>query len=179
MSKSDTVYTTVVMDDGRIVEFAGKRKMLKTALVKDSVISVRLDFLNGESRTFVLPESMLTKFASYGAEQKLGDEIAGLTDIDDCVLAIDDLIEHLSAGSWLPSRGTDGLAGSSILARALHQHTGKPMADVKAFLSKKSMAEKLALRQNAAISPIVAAIEAEKASRPSRVNTEALLQELA
>lgn len=180
MAKEPTVYTTVKMDDDRLVEFAGKRKMLKSTIFnEDGTIAVRLDFVNGETRTFTIPEPLLAKCAAHGAEQKLGDEIAGLEDVEDCVLAIDDLMERLDAGEWTQAREKSGLAGTSVLARALQQHTGKPMADIKAFLSAKTQAQKVALRQNAAIAPIVAKLEAEKIKKPSNVDTEALLGELA
>ena len=83
-------YNLVKMDDGREVEFAGKRRMLKESIIgEDGTVSVRLDFVNGESRTFVLPDSLLARFAGHGAEQKLGDEVAGLADVEDAVMAVD------------------------------------------------------------------------------------------
>jgi hypothetical protein len=181
-SKRDKiVYTTVKMDDDRVVEFAGKRKMLKTSLFNsDGSIAVRLDFVNGETRTFSLPEVLLGKFAAHGAEQKLGDEIAGLDDVEDCILAVDQLAERLSTGEWGIKREGSGLAGTSILARALVEHSKKTPEAVKDFLSRKSHAEKVALRANAALAPIIARLESEKTStkKKSTVDTEALLDEL-
>ena len=77
-TKTETQVETVTMTDGRVVDFAGKRKLLKESSVSaDGKVQVRLDFRNGETRLFTLPDSLLTKFAAHGAEQKLGDEIAG------------------------------------------------------------------------------------------------------
>ena len=53
-----------------------------------------------------------TKFAAHGAEQKLGDEIAGLEDVDDCVIAIDSLIDRLYNGEWSVKREAGGMAGN-------------------------------------------------------------------
>jgi hypothetical protein len=178
--KKETSYALVKMDDGREVEFAGKRRMLKeTMLDDDGFPSIRMDFVNGETRTFKLPASMLAQFAGHGAEQKFGDETAGLTDVEDAVMAVDALMIRLEAGDWTKPRESNGMAGTSVLARALHQHSGKPMEQIKAFLAGKSQAEKVALRQNAAIAPIVAKLEAEKVGKSKTVvDTDALLGEL-
>ena len=179
MSKAETAVETVTMQDGRIVEFAGKRKLLKESLQSpEGKVQVRLDFRNGETRLFTIPDNMLAKFAAHGAEQKLGDEIAGLTDTDDCVIAVDELIDRLYNGEWGVKRESNGMAGTSVLVRALVEHTGKTVEQIKTFLSGKSQAEKVALRNNPKIKPIVERIEAEKASKAAKVDTDAMLGEL-
>lgn len=178
MAKAETTIETVTLTDGRIVDFAGKRKLLKESFVKDGVVYVRMDFRNGETRTFQIPSALLLKFAAHGAEQKLGDEIAGLTDIDDAVLAIDALTERLNKGEWGVTREANGMAGTSVLVRALVEHTGKTVEQIKTFLSTKTQAEKVALRNNPKVKPIVERIEAEKASKKSAVDTDALLESL-
>ena len=179
-AKAETVITTVTMDDGRVVEFAGKRRLQKEALVEDGKVKIRLDFVNGETRIFTIPDAMLQKFAAHGAEQKLGDEVAGLKDIDDAILAIDNLMERLTAGEWNVKRDGDGLAGTSVLVKALVESTGQDVAKVKAFLKDKTQAQKVALRNNPKIKPIVERIEAEKAAKSAggNVDTDALLGEL-
>ena len=179
MSKVEIAAETVTMQDGRIVEFVGKRKLLKESLLSpDGKVQVRLDFRNGETRLFTIPDAMRNKLAAHGAEQKLGDEIAGLTDVDDCVIAIDELIDRLYNGEWSIKREANGMAGTSVLVRALVEHTGKTVEQIKTFLSGKTQAEKVALRNNPKIKPIVERIEAEKASKGSKVDTDALLGEL-
>ena len=178
-TKPETAVETVTMTDGRIVEFAGKRKMLKEAgITPEGKVAVRLDFRNGETRLFTVPDALLLKFAAHGAEQKLGDEIAGLNDIEDCVFAIDELIDRLYNGEWSVKRETNSMAGTSVLARALVEYTGKPVEVIKQFLAGKSQAEKVALRNNPKIKPIVERIEAEKASKKTNVDTDAMLGEL-
>lgn len=177
--KKEAAVETVTMADGRVVEFAGKRKLLKESLQDaDGNVQVRLDFRNGETRLFTIPSSMLAKFAAHGAEQKLGDEIAGLNDVDDCVIAVDELIDRLYNGDWSIKREASGMAGTSVLVRALVEHTGKTVEAIKGFLSGKSQAEKVALRNNPKIKPIVERIEAEKAAKSSKVDTDAMLGEL-
>lgn len=179
MSKTETQVETVTMTDGRVVDFAGKRKLLKeSSVTADGKVQVRLDFRNGETRLFTIPDNLMAKFAAHGAEQKLGDEIAGLNDVEDCVLAVDELIDRLYNGEWSVKREANGMAGTSVLVRALVEHTGKPVEAIKQFLSGKSQAEKVALRNNPKIKPIVERIEAEKASKKANVDTDAMLGEL-
>lgn len=184
-----TEYTTVTMTDGRTVDFPGKRKLIKTpSVTPDGKLQVQLDFLNGEVRIFTLPSELLTQFALHGAEQKLGDEIAGLEDIEDCVLAVDELVDRLYELKWGVTRESSGLAGTSILARALMELKGSDALTVKTFLKAKTQAEKVALRTNPAVLPIVQRLEAEKAAKAAakgkvpeakpQVDTEALLGEL-
>ena len=181
--KKEPTINTVTLTDGRIVDFVGKRKLLKASEVTpDGKIQTTLDFVNGETRTFTIPDALLAKFASHGAEQKLGDEIAGVDDIDDAVMAIDDLIDRLYNGEWGVARDKSGLAGASILMRALVESTGKTAEEIKKFLSDKTAAQKAALRTNPKIKPIVDRLEAEKAAKSAKkadaVDTDALLNEL-
>jgi hypothetical protein len=178
-TKKQTTITTVTMDDGRTVDFPGKRRMDKTSIITpDGKLQIRIDYVNGETRLFSLPDSLVSKFALHGAEQKLGDEIAGLDDIDDAVLAVDELIERLERGEWAVRREASGLAGTSVLARALVELSGKSASVIKTFLAGKSQAEKLALRADDKVAPIIARLEKEKVSKASTVNTSALLGEL-
>lgn len=178
--KKDVQYDTVTMSDGKIVDFAGKTRMLKTSVEKDGKLSVRLDFRNGSVVNFALPENLLVKFALHGAEQKLGDEIAGVVDIDDAVIAVEELTARLALGEWNVRREPgNSIAGTSVLARALAESSGKTMDTIKAFLATKTHAEKMALRNMPAIKVIVDRLEAEKVKKSTKeVDTTGLLGEL-
>jgi hypothetical protein len=182
MAKVEAVVETVTMEDGTVVDFAGKRKILKSSSLVDGKVVVRIDFRNGVTRKLTLREDMLVKYAAHGAEQKLGDSTAGVEDLDDAVLAVEEVIERLNAGEWNVKREGSGIAGTSVLARALVEFTGKSAEEIKTFLSAKTQAEKVALRNNPKVKPIVERIEAEKAARAKsggkQVDTEALLSEL-
>jgi hypothetical protein len=181
--KKQTEIELVTMNDGRKVEFAGKRRLIKESFISDSgEVSIRLSFRNGENRTFTIPPALMAKFAAHGAEQKLGDEVAGLkkpdgtdADTDDMVLTIDDLVERLNAGEWNVKREGNGMAGTSVLIRALCELYNKPVDAIKGFLKDKTQAEKVALRNNPKVKPIVEKIEAERASKKTNVDTDALL----
>lgn len=185
MSKQETQIESVKMDDGRIVDFPGKRQLLKSSTITaDGRVEVRLDFRNGETRLFVVPTALVLQFAAHGAEQKLGDEIAGLKDpsggeasIEDKVLTIDALMERLERGEFNARREGNGMAGASVLIRALCELRSKSVAEVKAFLETKSHADKLALREVPAVKAIIQRLEAEKASKRPSIDGEALLAE--
>lgn len=170
----------VTMIDGTVVEFAGKRKMLKSTIIgADGSVAVRLDFRNGQFRLFTIPATLLLKFAGHGAEQKLGDEIAGVDDVEDCVLAIDELVDRLNDGEWGVKREANALSGTSILLRALAEvYTNKTPEELKTWLKSKTQGDKNALRANPKIKPIIERLEAEKASKGTKVDTDALLGEL-
>lgn len=170
---------TVKMSDGRVVDFAGKRKMLKESILGGSgEVSIRIDFRNGETRSIALNPTLMSKFAAHGAEQKYGDEVAGVEDVDDMVLAIDELHSRLEKGEWSTRAQGGGVSGTSVLVRALVEHTSKTVEQIRKFLEGKTQAQKIALRNNKSIKPIVDRIEAEKAAKASKVDTEQLLGEL-
>lgn len=189
-TKKETVITTVTMKDGRTVDFPGKRKLLKESItLADGTPAVRLDFVNGETREVAItigktdanPNGLLAVLAQHGLKQKLGDETAGVDDIEDQVLAVDDLIDRLAAGDFTQQRSSDGLAGASILLKALIEKTGHSAEKIKEFLKDKTPAEKKALRNAPGVAEIVQRLEEEKAakSKGPKVDTDALLGQLA
>lgn len=189
------------------LEFTGTEKRAKK-LIKDHYFDseghphVELFFRNGEHRDFRLPESLLLKFAAHGAEQKLGDNVAGTPDVDDMVEATDSLIKRLHTGEWSAER-EGGFAGTSILMRAMTiYHLRKvgvhappaeadqeaktayanafaeKLAKVREFLGAKAQNEKMALRASPQLKPIIDELEAEKLAKSQKVDTEALLAAL-
>lgn len=160
--------TTVTMLDGRIVDFPGKRKLQKSSTINgDGSVVVKLDFINGETRVFTIPPELLHRFAAHGAEQKLGDAIAGLDNIDDGVEAVDGLMDRLNAGEWHAERAKDEFAGLSDLVRALVEHTGgkKTPEQIKGYLKTKSVKEKAALKASAELAPIIKRLQEERAAK--------------
>jgi hypothetical protein len=169
----------VTMEDGRVVNFNKKQKLVKTSTIGEDSIVIQLDFNNGATRQFSIPESLLARFAAHGAEQKLGDAIAGEANMDDAVLAVDDLIARLNNGEWNVTRAAGSFAGTSILIQALVEVSGKSVEDIKAFLANKTQAEKLALRRSDKLRPTIERLESEKASKSKNaVDTDTLLGEL-
>lgn len=169
----------VKMDDGRTVDFVGKRRMLKEGITIDGQPALRMDFSNGETRQYIITDDMLDRMAMHGAAQKFGDETSGLDDVEDCIIAVDALADRLAAGNWGIVRTNNGMAGTSVLARALAESSGKSMDEVKRILATKTQGEKVELRRHPKIAPIVARLEAAKVSKTKPVhNIEGILDEL-
>lgn len=195
-AKAKAEVEKVRMEDGREVEFVGKRKMLKDILIggtpideadADTVnaasvddIAVRLDFRNGTSRTYPLNPALGIRFAGHGALQKYGDELAGedSADLDDWAATTDRLHDRLTAGEWTKGRDTDSMAGTSVLIRALVETSGKTKEAIREFLKSKTAAQKKAMLRSDRLRPIVERLEAEAAARAEHVNTDELFGQL-
>ena len=170
----------VKMDDGSLVEFAGKTRMMKkTSVQSDGSIVTRMDFRNGEFRVHALPAALKDRAACHGIDQKLGDEIAGIEGIEDCVTTMDLLLERLEKGEWNAKREAGGMAGVSILAKALTELSGKAPAETVAYLSTLNQAQKMALRKNRLLVPIIARLESEKGEKGKKsapaIDSDAIL----
>ena len=202
--KTKAEVEAVTMSDGRVVNFAGKRKVVKDTVIDASkiesdgkvvqmsagAISLRMDFRNGETRLIALPLSLVGKFAGHGAEQKFGDELASPADKpmseDDMVLAIDDLNAVIQAGDWGRARasGGGGVSGASIVVKAIMEASGKDLATVKAFLQKKLDGDKDLTRralydsfrvQGTKTGTIIERMEAEKIGKTAKLDADAEL----
>lgn len=205
--KSKTEITPVTMTDGRIVNFAGKRKVNKETIVDESkividedmmqvqsgAVSIRMDFRNGETRTIPLPLALLARFAGHGGEQKFGDELATPADKplseEDMVLAIDDLNAVIQSGNWGRGRASGGgsVSGASIVVQAIMEATGKDLATVKSYLQKKLDADKDLTRQALYASfrapgtktgVIIKRIEEAKAAKAVKLDADAELSNI-
>lgn len=184
---------SVEMADGTVVNFAGKRKLIKEVVTEGKHPGVNFYFRNGESRHFQIPHEMLADFAAHGASQKIGDETAGLDDVEDMVVAVDDIISRLERGEWAARRATgDGFSGASVVIRAICEVTGKSVSDVKEFLQSKldkAEASGHKLTRNMLYASfrnpetktgsIIARLEQEKMKKDSGVSAADLLAELA
>ena len=182
--RAETQYTPVKMDDGTVVDFPGSRKLIKsTTISEDGTVTLRLYFLNGEVRSLNFrPDSALyANFAAHGIAQKYGDTIAGLSDIEDGILAIDALHERIQAGEWGSERSNGNeLAGTSVLCRAMMEVSKKSKTETADYLKKLSQAEKMAIRNNPLLAPVVQRLEAEKLAKKkpkAGLDTAALLSD--
>lgn len=163
----------VKMADGRTVEFSSKKKLIKTTKVlDDGALALQIDFRNGETRTYVLNDVLRNQFALHGASQKYGDEVSGVEDIDDMVIALDELHDRLGNGEWGVKREASGISGTSVLLRALMEVTGKTADTLKSWLAAKSAAEKAELRKSSILLPTIQRIEAEKAAGKQKTINE-------
>lgn len=182
-TKQEKQVETISMTDGRKVDFAGKRRMLKEVVVEGDKVSVRFDFRNGNTFTAAVPSQHLLYAAGHGYAQKLGDTVAGLKDEhgaaaseEDMQLEVEGLAERLAKGEWNSVREGGGFAGLSILAKALVEaYPTKSKDEIKSFLTERSVEEKRALRKSAKLSPIITRMEAERDAKANKVDTGSLL----
>lgn len=196
-AKSKTEYTTVKMEDGRDVQFAGTRQVDKTSLidVAAGTAAVRFDFRNGKTITLaandLTPETQLTALA-HGLSQKVGDEWSGTKDIEDIVLTAEAIVTRLKKDGWsAPREAGDSLSGASVVIRAIVEATGKTVEAVKAFLdgkieAAKARGEKLTRQElyssfrNPAskTGQIIKRLEEEKAAKATKFSADDLLAEM-
>lgn len=209
---------TVKMEDGREVEFVGKRKVLKETLLDESkiicddstltmapgAVAVRMDFINGVTRTLQLPLKLIPRFAGHGGEQKYGDHLAYSAkpgevppSVDDFVQWIEELNDQIQSGDWnIVREGGGGVAGASIVVRAISeatQESAKPKSvqEVKDWLNGKLEAAKAAGQKlsrqdlynsfrapNTKVGKIIARMEQEQLAKSAKVDADAELAEL-
>lgn len=207
--KAKTEVRAVTMTDGRVVNFGGKRKLSKETLIDPTLIEVdeaagviqiqygaikcRMDFENGETRTWAVPVKQIARLCGHGTEQKLGDNLASSASdpmsTEDMVVATDELTGDLDAGKWGKGRaeGGGGVAGAALIIQAIMEASGKDQATVKAFLDAK-LAKDPALTRPALYNSfkvagtktgiIFARLQGEKLAKGAKVDADSALGEL-
>jgi hypothetical protein len=188
--------TKVTLSDGRVVDFVGKRKMLKDATAGEDYAQVVFDFVSGATRTakVVLGDKLLFRLAAHGLAQKVGDETAGEESVDDMVVAVDAMLERLAKGEWGTERKAgDGFSGASVVIKAIMEATrgsakfpeGMALAQVKEFLEGKLKADATLTRQKlyqsfrapgTKTAAIIERLEKEKAQAAPAINADAELE---
>ena len=182
--------TIVQMTDGREVSFPEGTKMIKTDHVNGEGFSIRFDFSNGETRTFAAKPSddLYNQYAAFGASTKIRNVTAGVKEIDDMIVAVDDVIEQLSGGQWKAVRegAANNFAGAGIVVRAICEVTGKTPDFVKDFLKKKLESTEGLTRQalygtfrdpESEVGKVILRLEAEK-GRAAGLSTKDLVAEM-
>ena len=197
----------VTMTDGRVVSFPGKRKVQKEVIIDENqvvledssikilegAVSIRMDFRNGDTRTYSPPLSLLLQFAGHGIAQKYGDELASPADKPlseaDMVIAVDDLDATIQTGKWGKGRASGGgsVSGASVVIQAICEATGKDLATVKAYLQKKIDSDENLTRKalydsfrvaGTKTGEIIARIEAATLAKNAKVDADAELDNI-
>jgi hypothetical protein len=185
---------TVEMSDGRKVDFVGKRKMLKHSefAADGRWVFTRFDFKFEISDEY--PENTITvrapahdrqlkdgsyaldSLAAHGAEQKFGDSAAGEDDVEDMYEAVKKTVDQFAGGDWSQRREGGGMAGTSILLRALViKNPKRSVQEARDLLKTLDAKTKLALRNSPDLKPIVEKLESERASKAAKVDTSGVL----
>jgi hypothetical protein len=171
--------TQVAAEDGNTYEFGEKAKVKKLSSLEGSTAVIKFVFRNGAVRStqFAPDHALFARLAQHGADQKIGDEFAGLDDPEDCVAAFEGIAARLQAGEWSEKRASEGLAGTSMLARALAEVTGKPLAEVKERLAKTPKEQKAAIGKQKAVAAVIERLKAERdAKKGTAVDADAALE---
>jgi hypothetical protein len=168
-----------------------KRQSAITATIREDAngmpSGLQLTFAHG--KTIILDSSMippqLVAYAMvHGLKQKLVDAAAigrnpdtgKSATIEDKFAAVHEVYQRLLDGNWnAPREGGGG--STSLLLAALIRHTGKDAETLKAWLEKKTDAEKKALTLNPKVASIINDIRAERA-KADDIDTDGLLDEL-
>lgn len=195
----------VEMSDGRKVAFPplgpnGKgKKMIKEDLfdAHGHWVGTRFDFrfeisdaYPDNTITFKRPAADATvtvgdtkrnareQLEAMGSRQKFGDAAAGEKDVEDMYEEVRDTIESFNDGKWSERREASGLAGTSVLLRALVLASGgkRSAEDARAYLKQFDAKTKLALRRDKTLAPIIEQLEAAKAAKAASVDTGKLLE---
>jgi hypothetical protein len=201
VKKAAPEVTLVEMNDGRKVEFTGKRTMLKEIILSEESVAVRFDFRNGQTLTAKVPAQHELYAAGHGYGQKLGDEVAGAKGEDgqpisdeDKFLAIEALHNRLTeSADWnKAAEGSGGsVSGASVVLKAIMEVSGKTLAEVKAFIDKKLAAAEASgqkLTRQALYASfrnptsktgvVIARLEADKKVKAPAADADALMSEL-
>ena len=171
----------VQMEDGRIVQFNSRAKMRTTITVEDGAITIVADFSNGQTLSFSmgLPGNLTeleTKLFQFAFKEKTHNQIAGVTDVADCFIAVRELFDLFAAGKWTAERKAGEGQGTSALQKAIMEVYGKTADQAYQFLKDKTHAQKMALRAHEKLAPVIQRLEAAKAY--TKVNVDDLLDEL-
>lgn len=200
---------TIEMSDGRKVTFAGKRKIQQKMFFDENGrwTHNQIDFRFEVSDVY--PENTIRvprpaddflvqvgdetrvgmeQYAAHGAKQKHGDLAAGAKGQDGQETTTEDLYDAIKRGVdsfydegvWSERREASGLAGTSVLLRAMVEYskdrgTGKTVQDARDTLKGLDAKTKLAMRNTKELKPYVEKIEAARAAKLEKVDTSQVL----
>lgn len=150
---------TVTFADGRVIE-------LDATTVSDEIRHAAL--MHGFKQK-LLDAAAIARNTLTGAS-------ASLTDKYDAVQEVYARLTRADSPAWNKGRAEGGGSVGGILKRALMQMTGKPAAEIEAFLADKSKAEQAALRKNPKVAAII--VELQAAGADDAIDTDGLLGEL-
>ena len=171
----------VQMEDGRIVQFNSRAKMRTTITLDNELATIIADFSNGQTLSFAvaLPADcteLQAKLFQFALKEKTHNQIAGVTDVADCFIAVRELFDLFAAGKWTAERKAGEGQGTSILQKAIMEVYGKTADEAYSYLKDKTHAQKMALRNYEKLAPVIQRLEAAKAS--AKVDVDELLKEL-
>jgi hypothetical protein len=173
-TEAKKVSNVVVMKDGREVDFGVRGKLKKEITIDGSVVTTKIDAVNGDSFTFTADMNshvLAIQLFANGISQKLSDSVvkAG-DDPEDIAAAVERTIQQLNDGIWTQRATSEGLVrGFAELYEAIRRVKNYVVgsaehAALKTSLLGKSEEELKAYKSNKLIKAVLADIAAEKAA---------------
>lgn len=171
----------VTMLDGRVVEFGEKQRMDKSYSASGSLVTVAIDFDNGETVQVEVDANTPVGLQAlgHGLVQKLGDAAAGANTTADAFESVLEIAQRISKGEWSKVRegGTGVAKGASELVEALVKVLGQSKEVVREMLGKLSQGDKMELRKVPRIAAVIEEIKASRApSAAEQAKAEAAAQ---
>ena len=158
------------------------------ATISDDRGTLSLAFSNGQTLSMHVSQIGVDVAAyalMHGLKQKLVDAAAisrnpdtgRSATIDDKYNAVREVYDRLLSGQWNKNRADGATTKGGLLFRALClMYADKTPEAIKAFLDKKTAAEKTALRNTAKIAAIIATLKEDVAD--DGIDADSLLDEL-
>jgi hypothetical protein len=153
--------------------------------LRDAVLMV--SFSDGRTLSLTIDQlapPIVEHAIMHGLKQKLVDAAAisrnpdtGKTaSIDDKYNAVKEVYDRLLSGQWNKNRDAGAVRGGLLFRALCMLYPDKTGDAIKAFLEKKTAAEKTALRNTPKIADIIATLKADEPD--TETDTDALLDEL-
>jgi hypothetical protein len=170
---------TVKMEDGRSLDFVGKRRVIAEHVfgLDGDLQATSFAFRSGAVRTFgTLASNLVGKAVALALRKRVSDVTMNADNDTEALEAVDELLARLAAGQWAERNGT-GTGQGSVLARAMVEYSNgtRTLEQAKAYLKTLSQGQKYKLRESAGLKDIIARLEAEEAGEDDTEATEALL----
>jgi hypothetical protein len=157
------------------------------ATTDTNALTVTLAFSNGETLTIdatQLTTDIQAQATLHGLKQKLVDAAAisrnpdtgRSATINDKYNAVREVYDRLLLGQWNKNRDAGAVRGGLLFRALCMLYPDKTGDAIKAFLEKKTAAEKTALRNTPKIADIILTLKDDEAG--DDVDTDAMLDEL-
>ena len=127
---------------------------------------ITLDYLDYEDQAFdlsALSEEMREQLMIHGAKQKLGDKASGIPSPSECRQKIQEVWESLLANNWTTRVTGESLPRITLLAEAIAQVQGLPLADAREKIELLDEDTRKAVRSHPQIKAAMAQIKAARA----------------
>ena len=168
MKKRNAVITAQIhlADDTLVLHFASGK-----------VLELNANTLSPEIRRMALLHGLKQKLVDAAAISR-NPETGRPASIEDKYQAVKAVYDRLLAGQWNAIREGGGATGGLLFQALCRMYEGRKTPDeIRAFLSTKTDAEKVALRKNPRVAAVIEELRVEQ-GKVADIDTDELLDEL-